>query len=76
MEGGEEMTKLWMSLGLVNLLVAAGIFINQILRYNIWWEWEEIYHHEPFILMCFYAALILLIVALVEYIRNLRRRRR
>jgi len=70
------MTKLWLSLGLINLLAAAGIFIDQILRFNIWWEWDELYHHEPFILIFFYAALILLIVALVEHIRNLRRRRR
>ena len=70
------MTKLWLSLGLVNLLAAAGIFIDQILRFSIWWEWDELYHHEPFILTCFYAALILLIVALVEYIRNSKMRRR
>ena len=67
------MTKLWLSLGLINLLAAAGIFIDQILRFNIWWEWDELYHHEPIIGICSYAALILLIVALVEYIRNLKR---
>jgi uncharacterized membrane protein len=69
------MTKLWLSLGLINLVAAAAIFIDQILRFNVWWEWEEFFHHETFVGICSYAALILLIVALVEYIKNLKRKR-
>jgi hypothetical protein len=71
----KNMTKLWLILGLVNLLAAAAIFIDQVVRFNVWWEWDELFHHEPFFAICFYAALILFIVALVEYIRNLKRRR-
>jgi hypothetical protein len=68
------MTKLWLSLGLINLLAATAIFLDQLLRFNVWWELDEFFHHETFIGICFYAAIILLIVALVEHIRNLRRR--
>ena len=69
------MTKLWISLGLINLIAAAVIFVDQILRFNVWWEWHELFHHETFTVMLLYAAIFLLIVALVEHVRNTRRAR-
>ncbi len=67
------MTKLWLSLGLINLIVSVAILFDQKLRFNVWWEWNEFLHHEVFIGIFSYAAFVLIIVALVEYIRNLKR---
>ena len=69
------MTKLWLYLGLVHLLVAVGIFVDQRVRFSIWWESEEFFHHETFIGLFFYTTLILLIVALVEHFRNVHRKK-
>jgi len=69
-------TKLWLSLGLINLLVAVGIYVDQILRFGIWWEWDEFSHHETFIGIFFYATLIFLTVASVEHIRNRKKGRK
>ena len=69
------MVKLWLSLGLIDFLVAIGIFVDQRLRFSIWWEWEDFFHHETYIGIFLYATLVFLAVALVEHIRNLRRRR-
>ncbi len=68
------MTKLWLSLGLIDLLVVVGIVVDQKVRFGIWWEWEDFLHHETYAGIFFYAALIFLIVALVEHMRNLKRR--
>ena len=70
------MSKLWLSLGLIDLVVAIGIFIDQRVRFGIWWEWEDFLHHEVYIGIFVCAALILLKVALVERIRNLKRRQK
>lgn len=67
------MTKLWMSLGLINLFVTIGIFADQGLRYGIWWEWEEFLHHETFVSIFLCATLIFIIVALIEHKQKLRR---
>lgn len=64
------MTKLWLSLGLTDLLIVVGIYLDQRLRFGVWWEWEEFFHHETFIGIFFYASLIFLTVALVEHIRK------
>ena len=64
------MKKLLFYLGLIHLLAAIGIFVDQVVRFGIWWEWEDIFHHETYIILLLYATLIFLIVALVEYIRN------
>ena len=68
------MIKLWLSLGLINLLIAVGIYFDQVLRFGVWWEWDEFFHHETFVAIFFYATLIFLTVALVKHIRNLKRR--
>ncbi len=68
------MIKLWLSLGLINLLIAVGIYFDQVLRFDVWWEWEDFFHHETFIGIFLYATLIFLTVALVKHIRNLKRR--
>lgn len=68
------MTKLWLSLGLIDLLIVVGVYVDQRLRFRVWWEWENFFHHETFIGIFFYASLIFLTVALVEHIRNLKRR--
>ena len=70
------MTKLWLSLGIIDLLVVVGIVVDQKVRFGIWWEWEDFLHHEVYVGIFFYAALIFLIVALVEHRRNLKRRRK
>ena len=64
------MTKLWLSLGLIDLLIVVGIYLDQRLRFGVWWEWENFFHHETFIGIFFYASLIFLTVALVEHIRK------
>ncbi len=69
------MTKLWLSLGLIDLLVASGIYLDQRLRLSARWNWEQFFHHETFIGIFFYATLIFLTVALVEHVRNLKKRR-
>ena len=68
------MIKLCLSLGLINLLAAVCIYVDQGLRFGVWWEWDEFFHHETFVGIFFYAALIFLTVVLVERIRNLKRR--
>ena len=70
------MTKLWLSLGLIDLFITFGICIDQGLRFGIWWEWEEFLHHETFIGIFFYSTVIFLTVALVEHRRNLKKRRK
>jgi len=69
------MTRLWLTLGLINLLAAIGVFINQILRFNVWWERDEFLHHETFIVTLFYAGIILLIVTLVDHSKDIKGRR-
>ena len=64
------MTKLWLFLGLIDLLIVVGIYLDQKLRFGVWWEWENFFHHETFIGIFFYASLIFLTVALVEHIRK------
>ena len=64
------MKKLWLSLGLINLMAAAGVFIEQVVRYGIWWEWGEFIHHETFIGLFLYAGIFLLTVALVNHPRS------
>ena len=60
------MVKLWLSKGILSLLIALGILIDQGLRYGVWWEWEDFLHHETFISIFFYASIVLMTVALVE----------
>ena len=64
------MKKLWLYLGLINLLIAIGIFFDQVLRFGVWWEWDEFLHHETFIGIFLYAALVFLTVSLVKNIRK------
>ncbi len=66
------MTKLWLSLGLIDLFVVVGIYVDQSLRLGAVWEWEQFLHHETFVGIFFYATLIFLTVALVEHIRKRR----
>jgi len=68
------MIKLWLSLGLINLLIAVVIYIDQVLRFGVWWEWDEFFHHEAFIGIFLYATLILFTMALIKHTRNLKRR--
>jgi hypothetical protein len=39
------MTKLWLSLGLIDLIVVIGIVVDQKVRFGLWWEWEDFLHH-------------------------------
>jgi hypothetical protein len=73
------MTKLWLSLGFIDLIVVIGIVVigivvDQKVRFGLWWEWEDFLHHEVYVGIFFYATLIFLSVALVENIRNRKRR--
>jgi uncharacterized membrane protein len=68
--GDDIMRKLWLCLGLIHLAVAVGIFVDQVVVYGIWWEWDEFIHHESFIGILFYAAVMLFIVALVQQNRR------
>jgi uncharacterized membrane protein len=69
------MTKLWLSLGIIDLLVVVGIVVDQKVRFGIWWEWEDFLHHEVYVGIFFYASVIFLIVALIEH-RKLKRSRK
>ena len=60
------MMKLWLVSGLISLFVAIGVFVDQGLRYDIWWEWEDLLHHETFVGIFLCATLIFIIVALIE----------
>jgi hypothetical protein len=53
-----------------DILIAIGIFVDQRLRFSVWWEWEEFIHHEIFIGIFFYATFIFLTAALVQHKRN------
>ena len=66
------MTRLWFSLGLINLLVTIGIILDQGLRFGIWWEWDEFLHHETFISIFLFATLIFITVALAERMRKVK----
>jgi hypothetical protein len=48
-------------LGAIFLFIALCIAVHQYLFWNLWWEWEDI-HHEGFIIMFFFAGIILLII--------------
>ena len=65
------MSKLWILLGVISGLAALAIFLDQVLRFDVWWEWDEFLHHETFIGMFLTAALVFTTVARVE-----KRRRR
>ena len=64
------MSKLWLSLGLISLLAAIGIILDQGLRFGVWWEWEDFLHHENFSGIFICIALILVMVSLVEHSRK------
>ena len=64
------MSRLWLSLGLVHLFASIGVFVEQVVHYGIWWEWDEFFHHEDFIAILFYASIIFLAVALVNHTRR------
>jgi len=66
------MTKLWFSLGLINLIATIGIILDQGLRFGIWWEWDEFLHHETFIGIFLFATLIFVTVTLAERVRKIK----
>ena len=58
------MTKVYMSLGLISLLIAVGILVDQRLRFGVWWEWGNFMHHETFVGILLCVSIILLMSAL------------
>jgi len=66
------MTKLWFSLGLINLIATIAIILDQGLRFGIWWEWDEFLHHETFVGIFLFATLIFITVTLAERVRKVK----
>ena len=66
------MPKLWLVFGLSYVVISTVIFLDQFLRYEAMWNWDEALHHECFIIATIWVASAYLFVALVERVRGKR----
>ena len=67
------MTKTWVTLGLIFVLIAIAIYLDQWLRLEAHWKWDDFFHHECWIGMVGFAAIMLFIVAIIERIKGIGR---
>jgi len=69
------MPRLWSIFGFAYILIAIFIYFHHFLSYNVMWHWEEALHHEAFFIATIWVASAYLFVAIVECLRNRKRRR-
>ncbi len=62
------MSRLWLTAGLIYIVIAIGIFLDQLLRVTSRWQWDEALHHEAFVMATVWVGAAYLTVATVEYI--------
>ncbi len=67
------MPKLWLVIGIVSILTSIGIYLDQELRLNASWSWDQFLHHETFIAIAGILGIALLFVALFDKIAKNRR---
>lgn len=65
------MVKTWFTLGLIFVLIAIAIYLDQWLRLEAHWKWDDFFHHECWIGMVGFAAIMLFIVAIIERIKGI-----
>ena len=67
------MPKLWLSIGIISILTSIGIYLDQELRLNASWSWDQFLHHETFIAIAGILGIVLMLVALFDKIAKNRR---
>jgi len=67
------MPKLWLTIGIISILTSVGIYLDQELRLNASWSWDQFLHHETFIAIAGILGIVLLLVALFDHIVKNRR---
>jgi len=64
------MTKLWLILGFISLLLGLFGYLDQELRCHASWNWDQFWHHEPLVGIAVCVGIVLLVVAVIEYMGN------
>ena len=55
-------------IGLISLLIGVAFYYDQELRLHATWSWEQFTHHEPLISIAGSVGVVLVLVAIVDYV--------
>ena len=67
------MPKLWFFIGLISLLVGLALYLDQEIRLHASWSWDQFLHHESFIAIAGSIGIVLLVVAVFDYMGRKKR---
>ena len=60
------MPRLWLISGLIYIVIALIIYLDQSLRLTGMWQWDQVLHHEAFVMATVWVGAAYFTVALVE----------
>ncbi len=66
------MPKLWLGISLASLLLGLIVYLDQELRTSSSWSWHQLRSHEALVGIAVSLGITLLVVAVIEYMRNRR----
>ncbi len=70
MRTGKRITLTWLILALVSAVLGIGGFLDQALRLKMKWDWSQVWHHEPLVMLALGVSVTLYIIFLVETLRR------
>ena len=65
------MPKLWLGLSLASLLLGLIVYLDQELRTSSSWSWHQLRSRKALVGIAVSLGITLLVVAIIEYMRNL-----